>query len=109
MTELARGDDPPEPPGCAADPPDLIGRAVSGPAGLPGRASISWSELRGARVGVWGVGREGMASLRKLRSLGVEPVLVDDSPPPGDEHVLATAEGGLEALLGCEVVVKTPG
>jgi UDP-N-acetylmuramoyl-L-alanine---L-glutamate ligase len=73
------------------------------------RPKLGWNDLRGARVGVWGVGREGMASLRKLRSLCVEPVLVDDNPVAKNEHVLATTEGGLEALLGCEVVVKTPG
>ena len=42
---------------------------------------LSWSDLAGARVGVWGLGREGHANLRKLRALGVEPVLVDDQPP----------------------------
>ena len=76
------------------------------------RPKLGWGDLRGARVGVWGLGREGEANLRKLRSLGVEPVLVDDSPTAGeagDEHVLATADGGLDALLRCEVVVKTPG
>jgi UDP-N-acetylmuramoyl-L-alanine---L-glutamate ligase len=73
------------------------------------RSKLSWADLRGARVGVWGFGREGMANLRKLRSLGVEPVLVDDNPPAGPEQVLATADGGLAALLECEVVVKTPG
>ena len=41
---------------------------------------LSWSDLAGARVGVWGLGREGHASLRKLLALGVEPVLVDDQP-----------------------------
>jgi UDP-N-acetylmuramoyl-L-alanine---L-glutamate ligase len=73
------------------------------------RPKLGWGDLRGARVGVWGFGQEGMASLRKLRSLGVEPVVVDDNPGAGDEHVLATADGGLDALLRCEVVVKTPG
>jgi UDP-N-acetylmuramoylalanine-D-glutamate ligase len=76
------------------------------------RPKLGWGDLRGARVGVWGFGREGKANLRKLRSLGVEPVLVDDNPTAGeagDEHVLATADGGLDALLRCEVVVKTPG
>ena len=73
------------------------------------RPKLGWGDLREARVGVWGFGREGMANLRKLRSLGVEPVLVDDNPPAGDEHVLATADGGLDALLRCDVVVKTPG
>ncbi len=71
------------------------------------RPRLGWSDLRGARVGVWGLGREGSASLRKLRALGVEPVLVDDSP--GEQGVLATADGGLDALAGCEIVVKTPG
>jgi UDP-N-acetylmuramoylalanine--D-glutamate ligase len=76
---------------------------------------LSWSDLAGARVGVWGLGRDGQASLRKLRELGVEPVLVDDQPPPAaggvpaDRPVLATADGGLDALERCDVVVKTPG
>ena len=71
------------------------------------RPRLGWSDLRGARVGVWGLGREGSASLRKLRALGVEPVLVDDSP--SGQGVLATADGGLDALETCEIVVKTPG
>ena len=44
------------------------------------RPKLSWSDLAGARAGVWGLGREGHASLRKLLALGVEPVLVDDRP-----------------------------
>lgn len=75
----------------------------------PERPKLGWSDLRGARVGIWGLGREGNANLRKLRSMGVEPVLVDDTPAAADERVLATADGGLDALLGCDVVVKTPG
>jgi UDP-N-acetylmuramoylalanine--D-glutamate ligase len=66
----------------------------------------------GAKVGVWGLGREGAASLRKLRSLGVEPVLVDDNPPESNPYgagILPTAGPGLAALAECEVVVKTPG
>ncbi len=79
------------------------------------RPKLSWSDLAGARVGVWGLGREGHANLRKLLALGVEPVLVDDHPPaapvlpPGGRPVLATGDGGLAALEGCDVVVKTPG
>jgi UDP-N-acetylmuramoyl-L-alanine---L-glutamate ligase len=74
------------------------------------RPRLGWSDLKGARAGVWGLGREGGASLRKLRALGVEPVLVDDSPKPGEEPgVLATADGGLDALAACEIVIKTPG
>ncbi|HUZ24164.1 MAG TPA: UDP-N-acetylmuramoyl-L-alanine--D-glutamate ligase [Streptosporangiaceae bacterium] len=76
------------------------------------RPKISWSELRGARVGVWGLGVEGAANLARLRTLGVEPVLVDDRPPPGDVDglpVFATADSGLAALTHCDVVVKSPG
>jgi UDP-N-acetylmuramoylalanine--D-glutamate ligase len=75
---------------------------------------ISWSALTDAtgRVGVWGLGVEGGASLRRLRALGLVPVLVDDRPsaPSLDGlDVLATDAGGLEALTACEVVVKSPG
>jgi UDP-N-acetylmuramoyl-L-alanine---L-glutamate ligase len=76
------------------------------------RPKISWSELRGARVGVWGLGVEGAANLARLRTLGVEPVLVDDRPPPGDVDglpVFATSDSGLAALTHCDVVVKSPG
>ncbi len=76
------------------------------------RPKICWSELRGARVGVWGLGVEGIANLARLRAMGVEPVLVDDRPPPGDVdglQVFATADSGLAALRHCDVVVKTPG
>src|SRR5262249_23104954 len=73
-------------------------------------------DLRGRRVGLYGLGREGLANLRKCRALGIEPVLVDDAPR-ADDHaedsvagpVLATSRGGLAALLRCDVVIKTPG
>ncbi|HEX6167906.1 MAG TPA: UDP-N-acetylmuramoyl-L-alanine--D-glutamate ligase [Acidimicrobiales bacterium] len=77
------------------------------------RPTISWADLPGRSVGVWGLGVEGRATLRKLAELGVTPLLVDDRPPDGggglDLPVLATAEGGVEALARCDVVVKTPG
>ena len=99
------------------------------------RTKLSWSDLRGARAGVWGLGREGMANLRALVAMGTEPVLVDDNPqaakaaaaavgqaggaggPEGGEGadalggrpVLATDDGGLAALERCEVVIKSPG
>ncbi|HKE77148.1 MAG TPA: UDP-N-acetylmuramoyl-L-alanine--D-glutamate ligase [Acidimicrobiales bacterium] len=80
---------------------------------MPTPPTISWSDLSGRRVGVWGLGVEGRASVRRLATLGVEPVLVDDRPPvgggPGGLPVLATGEGGLDALAGCDVVVKAPG
>jgi UDP-N-acetylmuramoylalanine--D-glutamate ligase len=69
---------------------------------------ISWSALTDATVGVWGLGIEGQASVRRLRAMGVDPVLVDDTPHAG-VGVMATNDGGLEALAGCDVVVKSPG
>lgn len=76
------------------------------------RPKICWSDLAGSAVGVWGLGVEGGANLRRLGALGVTPVLVDDAPAGeavGGLAVLPTDRGGLEALAGCEVVVKTPG
>jgi UDP-N-acetylmuramoyl-L-alanine---L-glutamate ligase len=78
------------------------------------RPKLSWSDLAGARVGVWGMGREGHANQRKLATLGVDPVLVDDHPQDQDDHpqgkeVRATQYGGLAALERCDVVIKTPG
>jgi UDP-N-acetylmuramoyl-L-alanine---L-glutamate ligase len=76
------------------------------------RPPISWSELTSATVGLWGLGVEGAASLRRLQSMGTMPVLVDDVPHPAGHagsEVLATANGGLDALLGCDLVIKSPG
>lgn len=69
--------------------------------------TTSWADLPGRRVGIWGLGVEGTANLAKLRSLGVDPVLVDDRG--AEVGAVATHPDGLEVLLGCEVVVKTPG
>jgi len=55
------------------------------------RPTISWSDLRGVRTGVWGLGVEGLANLRKLAALGAEPVLVDDNPPARARVSAATA------------------
>ncbi len=79
---------------------------------MPTRPTISWSDLSGASVGVWGLGFEGTANLQRLIELGADVVVVEDSP--GDEPVLghgvlALDRGGLEALATRAVVVKTPG
>jgi UDP-N-acetylmuramoylalanine-D-glutamate ligase len=66
------------------------------------RPAISWSDLRGRAVGVWGLGVEGRATVRKLAALGIEPVLVDDRPPDGGldgRPVMAT--GGLVSTPSC--------
>ncbi len=76
------------------------------------RQPISWSALADAPVGVWGLGVEGRANLRRLRALGATPVLVDDAPasPTLDGlDVVATGSGGLAALSRCDVVLKSPG
>jgi UDP-N-acetylmuramoyl-L-alanine---L-glutamate ligase len=80
------------------------------------RPTLGWSDLRGTSVGLWGMGKEGHASLRKLRALGIEPVLVDDAPAAqgaqgaqAKQRVLKTADGGLDALKQTEIVIKTPG
>ncbi len=73
---------------------------------------MAWSDLAGARVGVWGVGVEGRASLARLDELNASVVVVDDRPAAemaGSRPVLATALDGLERLATCEVVVKSPG
>ena len=70
--------------------------------------ALAWSDLPGRRVGLYGLGVEGRASLRRCRAIGVEPVLVDDRPADGS-GALATSSGGLDALLSCDVVIKSPG
>lgn len=73
---------------------------------------LSWSDLKRSRVGVWGLGVEGRANLAVLDQLGADVVLVDDRPSGhtyGQRLVLATVTGGLDQLLRCDVVVKSPG
>jgi UDP-N-acetylmuramoylalanine--D-glutamate ligase len=75
------------------------------------RHAIGWADLTDARVGVFGAGIEGRAALRRLALDDIEVVLVDDDPGVSVEghEVLAAAEGGLEALARCDVVIKSPG
>jgi UDP-N-acetylmuramoylalanine--D-glutamate ligase len=74
---------------------------------MPSSPPRRWADLAGARVGIWGLGEEGRASRARLSLMGVEPVLVSDSPSAPSE--LALGSGGLDALLACDVVVKSPG
>ncbi len=75
------------------------------------RPALGWSDLSGAKVGLWGLRTEGAANLRRLRALGVVPVAVDDHPgaPAFGGLPVVQGEAGLEALARCEVVVKSPG
>jgi UDP-N-acetylmuramoylalanine--D-glutamate ligase len=72
------------------------------------RPTISWADLPGRRVGVWGMGVEAGATLRMLATLGIEPVLFDDADGEfAGRPVLAA--GNLDGLRSCEVVIKAPG
>jgi UDP-N-acetylmuramoylalanine--D-glutamate ligase len=66
---------------------------------------LRWSDLAGRRVGVWGLGVEGRATLRRLAADGVTPVARVDERVP---DALSGPEGQA-ALAGCDVVVKSPG
>ena len=92
------------------DAPPTPGPSPEG-SGTAARPAIGWSDLRGARVGLWGLRTEGAANLRRLRTMGVVPVVVDDHPAApvfGGLRVLS-GDAGLDALASCEVVVKSPG
>lgn len=67
-----------------------------------------FADLAGLTVGVWGVGREGTAACARLRDVAGTLVLVDDTADP-IRGVIATDAGGLDALLACDVVLKSPG
>ena len=70
----------------------------------------SWSDLRQRRVAIWGLGREGRASLRRLRDLGVTPLLVgQDADEVDGLEVVAFDHGGRELLIGSDAIVKSPG
>jgi UDP-N-acetylmuramoylalanine--D-glutamate ligase len=74
------------------------------------RHEISFSDLAGRRVGVFGLGVEGRAARARLVAIGCEVVVVDDDPAStGDATVLGSREGGLRALSECDAVVKAPG
>ena len=67
-----------------------------------------FADLAGKRVGIFGYGVEGRATRRRVQGLADTLVLVDDDPDV-DLEVIETTRGGLEALLGCDVVLKSPG
>jgi UDP-N-acetylmuramoylalanine--D-glutamate ligase len=81
---------------------------------------VRFSELDGARVGVWGAGRE-IASFaiqlsRRLPSASIAVVAFDEPPAPDVVASLGvpaakvvSGEEVLEALSGCEVLVRSPG
>ena len=64
-----------------------------------------FSDLAQKRVGIYGYGLEGRASEQLLSGI-CELVIVDDDPKA---CVLVTSSGGLEELMTCDVVLKSPG
>ena len=64
-----------------------------------------FADLAHKRVGIYGYGQEGRAT-EQLLSGSCELVIVDDDPKAG---VLVTSNGGLEELMKCDVVLKSPG
>lgn len=76
------------------------------------RHPLGWSQLAHTRVGLWGLGVEGGANLRRLRGLTSDiTVAVDRAETTSVDgiEVLEIGRGGLDALARCDVVVKTPG
>jgi UDP-N-acetylmuramoylalanine--D-glutamate ligase len=65
-----------------------------------------FADLTDKRVGIFGYGVEGHATARRLATVTSNIVLVDDDARDG---VLATNDGGLDALATCEIVLKSPG
>ncbi|MFY9782820.1 MAG: UDP-N-acetylmuramoyl-L-alanine--D-glutamate ligase [Acidimicrobiales bacterium] len=66
-----------------------------------------FADLAGRRVGLYGYGVEGRAAQARLRDVA-ELVIVDEANDLGPE-VLVAGRGGLEALMTCDVVLKSPG
>ena len=81
--------------------------------------ATTWEDLAGRRVGVWGLGAEGRASVARLGAVGAEVIVVDEHPhaasaaidpallPP--EGVRAADDAAMTALGSCDAVVKSPG
>ena len=66
-----------------------------------------FADLAGKRVGLYGYGVEGRAAAARLANVA-DLVIVDESDGLGPE-VLVASRGGLDALLTCDVVLKSPG
>ncbi|MCU1362871.1 MAG: UDP-N-acetylmuramoylalanine--D-glutamate ligase [Acidimicrobiaceae bacterium] len=66
-----------------------------------------FAELAGRRVGLFGYGVEGRAASARLAGVA-DLVIVDEADGLGPD-VLVASRGGFEALLTCDVVLKSPG
>jgi UDP-N-acetylmuramoyl-L-alanine---L-glutamate ligase len=81
---------------------------------------VRFSDLDGATIGVWGVGRETRsfaAQLRRRLPSARIAAIVQDAEPAGDVRAaleapdarVAVGEHAAAALAGCDVVVRSPG
>jgi UDP-N-acetylmuramoylalanine--D-glutamate ligase len=81
---------------------------------------VRFSELEGATVGVWGVGREIRSFAeqlnRRLPSARITVAAFDSPPPPDIRDMIRAPQArivvgadALAALQGCDVVVRSPG
>jgi UDP-N-acetylmuramoylalanine--D-glutamate ligase len=83
---------------------------------------VRFSELDGARIGVWGAGREirsfAQQLSRRLPGAQIGVAAFDTAPPedvretlraPAAQVVTAVDDDVVAALSGCEVVVRSPG
>jgi UDP-N-acetylmuramoylalanine--D-glutamate ligase len=83
---------------------------------------VRFSELEGARIGVWGAGREIVSFAdqltRRLPSAQIVVAAFDTQPPldvretlkaPSARIVTAADHDVVAALAGCEIVVRSPG
>jgi UDP-N-acetylmuramoylalanine--D-glutamate ligase len=70
-----------------------------------------WSGLTGQRIGVWGVGVEGTATLARLATEGLQPqaVVAREAGSVAGHTVVPLDAGGLDLLTSCDVVLKSPG
>lgn len=66
-----------------------------------------FADLAGKRVGIFGYGVEGRAAASRLR--GVAELVIVDDVEGVDDAALVTDRGGREALITCDVVLKSPG
>lgn len=70
---------------------------------------MRFSDLAGRRVVVWGHGREGASVTAHLRGSGVAVTVAEPDRSTGPLAEAAYGAAGRDALLGAEVVVKSPG
>ncbi len=66
-----------------------------------------FADLTNKRVGIFGYGVEGRATQRRLAGVTNDLVIVDDAPEVAG--ALVTSGEGHDALLSCDVVLKSPG